>query len=55
MAQETYTEVTTRSWRSRLGGAFKGIVFGFVLVGIAVLWPRRPPGPSRRSEAPAPG
>jgi hypothetical protein len=36
MAQETYTEVTTRSWGSRLGGSFKGIVFGFVLVGSAV-------------------
>jgi hypothetical protein len=34
---ESYTEVTKRSWFSRLSGAFKGILFGFVLIGIA-LW-----------------
>lgn len=27
-----YTEVTSESWLSRLGGAFKGIVFGLLLV-----------------------
>ncbi len=37
MARETHTEVTRKSWLSRLGGAFKGILIGFVLVGGA-LW-----------------
>jgi hypothetical protein len=35
MAQDTYTEVTRQSWGSRLGGSFKGILLGFVLLGIA--------------------
>lgn len=35
-----YTETTTRSWTSRLGDSFKGIVFGFVLIaaGTCLLW-----------------
>lgn len=33
---ETYTEVTRKSWLSRLGGALKGVLFGFVLLGVAV-------------------
>lgn len=32
MAPDTYTEVTHQSWFSRLGGAFKGILFGLLLV-----------------------
>ena len=36
MPKDTHTEVTTQSWPSRLGGAFKGILFGFVLLGIGV-------------------
>lgn len=36
MSADTHTEVTTQSWFSRLGGAFKGILFGFVLLGIGV-------------------
>ena len=36
MAQDTYTEVTRQSWGSRLGGSFKGILFGLALLGIAV-------------------
>ena len=35
MAQDTFTEVTTQSWGSRLGGSFKGILAGFALVGLA--------------------
>ena len=35
MPQDTYTEVTTQSWGSRLSGSFKGILFGFVLMGVA--------------------
>lgn len=31
MSQDNYTEVTNESWFSRIGGAFKGIIFGFVL------------------------
>lgn len=34
---ETHTEVTRQSWGSRLGGAFKGILFGFVLI-VFGLW-----------------
>ena len=34
MAPETYTEVTKRSWGSRLVGSFKGILVGIVLLGI---------------------
>ena len=36
MPENTHTEVTTQSWGSRLGGAFKGILFGFVLIGIGI-------------------
>ncbi len=32
MAEDTYTEVTSQSWFSRLRGAFKGIFFGVLLV-----------------------
>ena len=35
MPEDTFTEVTSESWFSRLGGAFKGIVFGIVLVAVA--------------------
>jgi hypothetical protein len=35
MAQDTYTEVSSRGWFGRLGGAFKGIIFGLVLMGLA--------------------
>ena len=35
MAQDTYTEVTTQSWGSRLAGSFKGILFGLVMIGLA--------------------
>ncbi|WP_417908861.1 TMEM43 family protein [Candidatus Electronema sp. PJ] len=31
MSEDSYTEVTHKSWFSRIGGAFKGIIFGFVL------------------------
>ena len=37
MAQDTYTEVTKQSWGSRLGGSFKGILFGVVLMAIATV------------------
>lgn len=36
MAQDKFTEVTRRSWGQRVGGSFKGIVFGLVLVAISV-------------------
>ena len=32
MANDSITEVTDQSWLSRLGGAFKGILFGILLV-----------------------
>lgn len=35
MAQDRYTEVTKESWFKRLGNAFKGILFGFLLIGIS--------------------
>jgi hypothetical protein len=35
MAESDYTEVTTQSWGSRLVGSFKGILVGFVLIGLA--------------------
>ena len=35
MAKDTYTEVTTQSWGSRLAGSFKGILFGLVMLGLA--------------------
>jgi len=31
MADDSFTEVTTRSWLSRLGDAFKGILVGLIL------------------------
>jgi hypothetical protein len=36
MAADSYTEVTSQSWFSRIGGAFKGIFFGLVLLVIAL-------------------
>jgi hypothetical protein len=36
MAEESYSEVTTQSWGSRIGGSFKGIVGGLILVALAV-------------------
>ncbi len=36
MSADKHTEVTRRSWLSRLGGAFKGILFGFALLGLGV-------------------
>ncbi|MCI5165887.1 MAG: hypothetical protein D3903_07285, partial [Candidatus Electrothrix sp. GM3_4] len=35
MSDDSYTEVTNQSWFSRIGGAFKGIIFGFILFVIA--------------------
>lgn len=32
MAQDSFTEVSHQSWFSRLGGAFKGILFGLLLI-----------------------
>jgi hypothetical protein len=31
MSEDSYTEVTEQSWFSRIGGAFKGIIFGLLL------------------------
>lgn len=40
MAEDSYTQVTSQSWGSRLGGSLKGILVGLVLVAVAVglLW-----------------
>ncbi len=40
MAADTYTEVTHRSWGSKLGGSIKGIFGGLVIaaLGVALLW-----------------
>jgi len=40
VGQDSYTEVTSQSWGSRLGGSLKGILGGLVLilVAIALLW-----------------
>jgi Transmembrane protein 43 len=35
MAEDSFTEVSSRSWFSRIGGAFKGIIFGFILMAVA--------------------
>ncbi|NEV61369.1 TMEM43 family protein [Thiorhodococcus minor] len=37
---DTFTETTTRSWSSRIGGSFKGILFGLVLIAVSfpLLW-----------------
>ena len=35
MSNDSFTEVTSQSWFSRLGNAFKGIVIGIILVAIA--------------------
>ena len=35
MSDDSYTEVTNQSWFSRIGGAIKGIIFGFILFIIA--------------------
>ena len=35
MAGDVYTEVSSRSWFGRIGGAFKGIVVGLVLMAVA--------------------
>src|SRR5580765_6380159 len=38
---DTFTEVTTRSWRSRIVESIKGVLFGFVLIlgsGAALFW-----------------
>ncbi|WP_446007720.1 TMEM43 family protein [Candidatus Electrothrix sp.] len=35
MSEDSYTEVTEQSWFSRIGGAIKGIIFGFILFLIA--------------------
>lgn len=35
MSQDRFTEVTSQSWGSRIGGAFKGIVLGLVLFVLA--------------------
>ena len=31
MSQDRFTEVTSQSWLSRIGGAIKGVLMGFVL------------------------
>ncbi len=36
MDEETYSEVTEKSWLSRIGGAFKGILVGLLVIGAAV-------------------
>jgi len=40
MAEDSYTEVSTQSWGSRLGGSLKGILVGLLLfvVAIGLLW-----------------
>jgi hypothetical protein len=40
MAEDSYTEVTSRSWGSRLGDSLKGIGVGLLLicVGVVALW-----------------
>ena len=40
MAADTYTEVTSRSWGSKLGSSIKGVFGGLVIaaLGIALLW-----------------
>ncbi|HPW55185.1 MAG: TMEM43 family protein [Thermoanaerobaculaceae bacterium] len=40
MAADTYTEVTRRSWGSKLGGSIKGIFGGLVIaaIGVVLLW-----------------
>jgi len=35
MADDSYTEVSSRSWFSRIGGAFTGIVIGLVMMAVA--------------------
>ncbi|MDY0340589.1 MAG: TMEM43 family protein [Coriobacteriia bacterium] len=35
MASDTLTEVTRQSWFSRIGGAFKGVIVGLVLLALA--------------------
>jgi hypothetical protein len=35
MSEDSYTEVTNQSWFSRIGGAFKGIIFGFIFFLVA--------------------
>ncbi len=35
MSNDSFTEVTSQSWFSRLGNTFKGIIFGFILVVIS--------------------
>ncbi|MDP4625901.1 MAG: hypothetical protein NWT08_12270 [Akkermansiaceae bacterium] len=40
MAQDSFTETTTTGWFSRIGGAFKGIIFGVIaiLASVVLLW-----------------
>lgn len=40
MADDSYTEVTTKSWGNRLSGSIKGIVPGLILIviGVSLLW-----------------
>ena len=35
MSGDSYTEVTSQSWGSRIGGAFKGILLGIILFFVA--------------------
>lgn len=35
MSDDNFTEITNQSWFSRIGGAFKGIVFGLILIIVA--------------------
>jgi hypothetical protein len=35
MSNDSFTEVTSQSWFSRLGNALKGIIFGLILVAVS--------------------
>lgn len=35
MSNDSFTEVTSQSWFSRLGNAFKGILFGLILIAVS--------------------
>lgn len=40
MSDDSFTEVTSRGWGSRLGSSIKGVLFGFVIggAGVVLLW-----------------
>ena len=37
MGSNTFTETTSQGWGSRIGGSIKGIFFGFILIGLALI------------------